>query len=69
MFANIGPPEILIGLLVIALLFGSTKLPKLARSLGSAKGEFEKGLKDGERASAEADAMTPDPTTKTDPTA
>lgn len=56
MFANIGPPEILLGLLVVALLFGSTKLPKLARSLGSAKGEFEKGLKDGEQASAEADS-------------
>ncbi|MCD9625424.1 twin-arginine translocase TatA/TatE family subunit [Rhabdothermincola salaria] len=55
MFASIGPPEILIALLVIALLFGSTKLPKLARSLGSAKGEFEKGLKDGEQISAESD--------------
>jgi len=54
-FANIGPPEILIGLLVIALLFGGAKLPKLARSLGSAKGEFEKGLKEGEQLSAQAD--------------
>jgi Sec-independent protein translocase protein TatA len=26
------------------LLFGSSQLPKLARSLGSAKSEFEKGL-------------------------
>ena len=51
MFANIGTPEILIGLLVIALLFGGAKLPKLARSLGSAKGEFEKGLRDGEKLS------------------
>ncbi len=51
---NLGAPEILIGLLVIALLFGSTKLPKLARSLGSAKGEFEKGIKDGEKLSVDA---------------
>lgn len=43
--------EWLIVLGVIALLFGGAKLPKLARSLGSAKGEFEKGLKDGEKAS------------------
>jgi len=43
--------EWLIILGVIALLFGGAKLPKLARSLGSAKGEFEKGLKEGEKAS------------------
>jgi sec-independent protein translocase protein TatA len=48
-FASIGAPEIIIGLLVIALLFGGAKLPKLARSLGSAKGEFEKGMRDGEK--------------------
>jgi sec-independent protein translocase protein TatA len=30
------------------ILFGGAKqLPKLARSVGSAKGEFEKGLKEG----------------------
>ena len=55
MFASIGAPEIIIGLLVIALLFGGAKLPKLARSLGSAKGEFEKGMRDGEK-------MNEDPT-------
>jgi sec-independent protein translocase protein TatA len=32
---------------VIALLFGGSQLPKLARSLGSAKSEFEKGLREG----------------------
>ena len=66
---NLGAPEILIGLLVIALLFGGAKLPKLARSLGSAKGEFEKGMKDGEKLSEEAkkdsssDETTSDTTT------
>ena len=39
--------DIVIVLAIIALLFGGAKLPKLARSLGSAKGEFEKGLKEG----------------------
>ena len=39
--------EALIVLGLIALLFGGAKLPKLARSLGSAKGEFEKGLREG----------------------
>ena len=37
--------ELLLVIAVVALLFGSTRLPKLARSLGSAKTEFEKGLK------------------------
>jgi sec-independent protein translocase protein TatA len=66
---NLGAPEILIALLVIALLFGGAKLPKLARSLGSAKGEFEKGMKDGEKLSEEAkknpssDETTSDTTT------
>ncbi len=43
--------DIVIVLAIIALLFGGAKLPKLARSIGSAKGEFEKGLRDGESAS------------------
>lgn len=37
--------EFLLVLAVIALLFGGSQLPKLARSLGSAKTQFEKGLK------------------------
>jgi len=40
-----GVPEILIILFVMLLLFGSSKLPKLARSLGSSVTEFRKGLK------------------------
>ena len=38
---NIGPTEVIILLLIVVLLFGSTRLPKLARSLGEAKREFE----------------------------
>ncbi len=35
-------------LIVVALvLFGSTQIPKLARSLGSAQKEFKKGLDEG----------------------
>lgn len=47
--------DMVIVLGIIALLFGGAKLPKLARSLGSAKGEFEKGLRDGETKSDKAD--------------
>ena len=42
---SIGAPELLIILLVLLLLFGGAKLPKLARSLGEAKQEFERGTK------------------------
>jgi sec-independent protein translocase protein TatA len=50
MLANIGTPEILIILGVIVLIFGSTQLPKLARSLGQAQKEFKQGLKDKDNA-------------------
>jgi sec-independent protein translocase protein TatA len=50
MLANIGTPEILIILGVIVLIFGSTQLPKLARSLGQAQKEFKEGLKDQDKA-------------------
>lgn len=40
-------PELIIILIVILLLFGGAKLPKLARSLGQAQNEFKQGLKEG----------------------
>ena len=40
-------PDLLIVLAIVALLFGGSQLPKLARSLGSAKSQFEKGLREG----------------------
>lgn len=46
---SIGAPELIIILLVVLLLFGSTKLPKLARSIGEASKEFKKGVDDGAR--------------------
>lgn len=42
-----GPTEIMIICGVIVLLFGASQIPKFARSVGKAKREFEKGLKDG----------------------
>jgi sec-independent protein translocase protein TatA len=38
-----GGPEMLIILLVLVLLFGANKIPKLARSTGQAMGEFQRG--------------------------
>jgi len=37
----IGPTELIIVLVVVVLLFGSTRLPKLARSLAEAKRELQ----------------------------
>jgi len=44
-FASID--NILILVVVVLLVFGSTQIPKLARSLGSAQKEFKKGLDEG----------------------
>jgi sec-independent protein translocase protein TatA len=41
---NLGPTELLIILAVVLVLFGGSKLPKLARSLGQAQTEFKKGV-------------------------
>jgi sec-independent protein translocase protein TatA len=60
---NLGPLEIGLIVLAIVLLFGGAKLPKLARSLGSAKSEFEKGTKEGKRAVSK-DASTDDDESK-----
>ena len=44
--AGLGAPELIIILIVILVLFGGAKLPKLAKSLGEAQREFRKGHED-----------------------
>jgi len=39
--------EILVPLALLAILFGGSKIPQLARSLGQAQHEFKKGIRDG----------------------
>ncbi|MFO7936880.1 MAG: twin-arginine translocase TatA/TatE family subunit [Kiritimatiellia bacterium] len=46
---NIGPTQLLIVLIIVLVLFGSNKLPDLARSLGRSLGEFKKGRDEGEK--------------------
>lgn len=43
-----GPQEWIMILLVILLLFGASKLPEVARSLGKSVGEFKKAQKEAE---------------------
>ena len=57
---SIGPTELIIILLVVLLLFGSTKLPKLARSIGEASKEFKKGVNEASsEPAAEPKAVNP----------
>ena len=41
---NVGPFEVIVFLVIVLLLFGANKLPKLARSVGEASKEFKKGV-------------------------
>ncbi|HDD36129.1 MAG TPA: twin-arginine translocase TatA/TatE family subunit [Archaeoglobus veneficus] len=45
---SIGPTEITVIILLIALLFGASKIPELARSLGRGMGEFKKAQREAE---------------------
>jgi sec-independent protein translocase protein TatA len=52
---SVGPFELIVILVVVLLLFGSTRLPKLAKSLGEASKEFKKGVADHEAPPAPAE--------------
>jgi sec-independent protein translocase protein TatA len=43
---NLGPMEIGLIVLVVLLLFGATRLPKLGRSMGQSIKGFKQGLND-----------------------
>ena len=47
-----GMDGVVVVLVIVLVLFAGPQIPKLARSLGSAKGEFEKGLNEGKEAAA-----------------
>jgi len=55
--ANIIGPELLIVLGIVALVFGSSRIPSLARSLGSAHHEFERGRHQGANEDADTDVV------------
>jgi sec-independent protein translocase protein TatA len=70
---DIGPPELLIIVIVLLVLFGGSQIPKLAKNLGKAQVEFKKGLADvrGESESdpvpeASAGESAPEPAVATD---
>ena len=60
-FGEIFGPDLLIVVIVVAvLIFGGSAIPKLAKNLGSAKNEFEKGLKEGKSSSTTQTSDTPE---------
>jgi sec-independent protein translocase protein TatA len=68
-FNSIGPPELLIVLVIILVIFGPKRLPGLGRSLGSGMREFRdsitgKGSKDDDDDDATPERATPDSETR-----
>jgi sec-independent protein translocase protein TatA len=60
MFAEIFSSDLVIVIVVVAVvIFGGSAIPKLARNLGSAKKEFEKGMKEAKAAKDEEPPATP----------
>lgn len=63
-----GPDLLIVAIVIVVLLFGGAAIPKLARNLGSAKNQFEAGMKDSKEQdalssgnSAASDTPTPAP--------
>ncbi len=54
MLLMLDPPEIILILVVVLVLFGGSQLPKLAKNLGKAQKEFKDGLADGQKEAAKA---------------
>lgn len=73
---GIGTQEILIILLVALILFGSKRIPEVARALGKGMGDFRRAARDVQReidleilkesSQRQADRQPPDPSGKKD---
>ena len=51
--------ELLIILVIVLVLFGASRLPQLARSIGQSAKEFRKGIEEGSADPAEASTDEP----------
>lgn len=57
---NLGATELIIVLVILLVLFGGAKLPKLARSLGRAQKEFKEGVTESSKVEDKADEKPQD---------
>jgi len=62
MLLFLDPPELVLVLVVVLVLFGGSQLPKLAKNLGKAQQEFKKGLADGAKEAGAGDSKKADTT-------
>jgi sec-independent protein translocase protein TatA len=53
---GLGYQELLLILVIVLILFGASRLPELARSLGSSVKEFKKGVTEAQREESTAAA-------------
>lgn len=66
---NIGMPELILILVVALLIFGPTKLPELARSLGKGLAEFRRASSDLRSQLLDPPVEAPRPTPPAEPPA
>ena len=64
----VGPPELLIILAIVLLIFGAKKLPELARGIGKSVTSFKSGLHEGAEEEAEVTAQQEKETTQKEET-
>mgnify|MGYP001083483993 FL=1 len=55
---NLGPPELIIILVIIILIFGVGKLPEIGGALGKGAREFKEASKEIQEATKEVKAIT-----------
>ena len=65
---GIGPPELLLILAIVLVLFGAKKLPDLARGIGKSVTSFKSGLNEGAEEEAEIAAQKEKETTQKEET-
>ncbi len=61
LLAFLSSNELLIVAIVAIVLFGGSQLPKLARNLGRAQKELQKGMAEGAKEAEASDAAPKDP--------